>query len=449
VAAADAPRSRLAGLISKRAFAAVNLAQAAACAVAAALLSTSAQWHRLGLLAVLAAFTMVAELGGVASPGQLEGVSVSTLGLALAMTFLGPAPAVVIAVVPITIESLRRRVSVEGILNNVATYSMLTLVGSLAIGAALGGHPPSASPRWLLLAVFLLVLAADSFSFVWVALLRAVEERLSLRRAFRQAFLPMLPFELVSAALTGAAAVVYLTAGLLALSALLAVLIVSVRLIRVISVVEAQQRQVAELAVARARLLGEALTAEERERVRLAGEIHDDALQELAIARLELRSPGGAESAARRLEAADAALRAALSRIVPAAEMRAGGLSAVLDTMAADLCGPAGVEWQVRVDPELDGRDGTLVAALARELLTNVVKHAGASRVSIEAGRSDGRVRLRVADDGRGFDAAQTTRHGHVGLALLENRARAAGGHLQIESAPGAGTTVEVELESR
>jgi two-component system NarL family sensor kinase len=232
------------------------------------------------------------------------------------------------------------------------------------------------------------------------------------------------------------------------LTVLLAVSLVSGRLVGFTALAQEREQQVADLAVARARLLGEALTAEERERVRLAGEIHDDALQELAVARLELDSerPGAVERARRSLEAADAALRATLARVVPAAEMRVGGLSAVLEAMAADLCEPAGVAWTVHVDPALDGEDPTLVASIARELVTNAVKHAHAARVDVSARRTAVGLTLEVRDDGRGFDPDAAPARGHVGLTLVENRARAADGTLEIRSAVGEGTVVLVAL---
>jgi signal transduction histidine kinase len=422
---------------------AINAAVLAA-SVAVAVLVSDSTWHPLGLVGVLVVFTLLAELAPVQFPGQIHS-ALSSLGLAVGMTFLGPAPAVAMAVPPVVLDSLRRRIPYPLVVGNAATYALFCTVGALGIGAVLGGHPPDAGPATLLFGVGVLVIATDQLSGVCVMLLRAVHGHVSIRRSMRQVALPLLPHSLVSAASTAAAAVVYVSAGLEALALLLGVSLISGRLIRFTAVAIEREQQVAELAIARARLLGEALTAEERERARLAGEIHDDALQELAIARLELRAPGGAEVAQRHLAAADAALRATLSRIVPAAEMRPGGLAAVLEGMAADLCDPAGLAWDVRVDPELAGSDGTLVAALTRELLTNFVKHAGAARVEVVVSRLGDGVRLVVRDDGRGFDTAAARATGHVGLSLVENRARAAGGRLSIRSAPGEGTVVEVE----
>jgi two-component system NarL family sensor kinase len=447
---AAGPRSRLAGIVSPRTLVVVYSLVVAVCVLVAAVSSSADQWRDLGLIAVLALYMLLAEFGGVALPGDMEG-SVSTLGLALAITFLYPAPAVAVAVVPVTLESLHRRVPPVGLAGNVALYAFVTLASSLAIGALFGEHPPDVAPRTLLLVAAALVVVDDHLSFVWVALIGAIVRGASMRVALRRSLVPLIPFHLVSAAFTGAAAVVYVSAGLAALAILLAGLIVSARLVRVITVAEAREQQVAELAIARARLLGEALTAEERERVRLAGEIHDDALQELALAQLELReaaagNTGALERAGRSLEAAVASLRNTLSRIVPAAEMRTGGLSTVLETMAADLCEPAGVAWAVSVEPELDDSDPTLVASMARELVTNAVKHAHASRVQVDVRRTPAGERLEVRDDGRGFEDAGATEHGHFGLTLVENRARAAGGGLEIRSTPGGGSVVAVQL---
>jgi len=103
----------------------------------------------------------------------------------------------------------------------------------------------------------------------------------------------------------------------------------------------------------------------------------------------------------------------------------------------------------VVVDPLVADTERTLVCSLAREFVTNAVKHAQASRVEIRVSADGERVQLRVRDDGRGFDAAQTRTAGHVGLALVENRARAADGRLDIESAPGRGTVASVEVLHR
>jgi two-component system NarL family sensor kinase len=126
--------------------------------------------------------------------------------------------------------------------------------------------------------------------------------------------------------------------------------------------------------------------------------------------------------------------------------MRSGGLSTALEALAASLCEPAGLAWQVSVEPPVADEDRTLVFSLARELVTNAGKHAAATRVEIRVSASGDLVRLQVRDDGPGFDASAGAVGGHVGLALVENRARAAYGRLEIGAAPGGGTLATVEL---
>jgi signal transduction histidine kinase len=81
----------------------------------------------------------------------------------------------------------------------------------------------------------------------------------------------------------------------------------------------------------------------------------------------------------------------------------------------------------------------------AQEAVRNVTVHAAASRVEVRLAEEDGRYVLRVSDDGRGFDVdSRRVRRadGHLGLDLLADRARDLGATLEIESAPGKGTTV-------
>ena len=92
--------------------------------------------------------------------------------------------------------------------------------------------------------------------------------------------------------------------------------------------------------------------------------------------------------------------------------------------------------------------DGLLLAA-ARELLTNVVKHAGAGAVAIELSWHDGIARLRIADDGRGISAGEVERQlalGHIGLTSRRVRLEAAGGSLFVHPGAMSGTVAEVEV---
>ncbi len=90
----------------------------------------------------------------------------------------------------------------------------------------------------------------------------------------------------------------------------------------------------------------------------------------------------------------------------------------------------------------------TALFRIAQEAMTNVAKHAQASRATMRLEEVDGLVRLTVADDGVGFDSADLNpkkRHGW-GLITMKERAHAFDGHILIDSEPGKGTRVVVEI---
>jgi two-component system sensor histidine kinase UhpB len=105
-----------------------------------------------------------------------------------------------------------------------------------------------------------------------------------------------------------------------------------------------------------------------------------------------------------------------------------------------------GLGLQERLTPELE----TILYRITQESLTNVAKHARADRVSVSVEQlEEGTVRLRVRDDGVGFDTStsgQLLREGHFGLAGMRERASLVGGTLEVGSIPGHGTTVEARL---
>lgn len=209
-------------------------------------------------------------------------------------------------------------------------------------------------------------------------------------------------------------------------------------------------------------LLANAIAASNRERRRIAAYLHDGPVQDLAgvafaLAPLaESATARGDDEAARELAAAVERLRhdvrdlrALLVDLHPP-NLEAAGLEAAL----ADLVSPLrqrGVEVEVALDPalRLDRDQEALVYRVAQETVRNVIAYAGARTVRVEL-RGHGPVaRLMVADDGRGFSAEQRAARaaeGHLGLSLLEELARQAGGTLAVHSGEGAGTTVELEV---
>jgi signal transduction histidine kinase len=196
--------------------------------------------------------------------------------------------------------------------------------------------------------------------------------------------------------------------------------------------------------------LRHSLRSAERERGRWARELHDETLQGLAalgvLLSSGLRAGGGAledavRQATEQLSTEIANLRALITELRPAALDQLGLVAALegLGRRSADVEGLE-VELDVRVpDESLDPELKTALYRLVQEALTNVAKHARAARVQVSVEQRPEELCVRVADDGRGFDAAEPS--GGYGLVGMRERAALMGGRLEIESS-GAGTTV-------
>lgn len=212
--------------------------------------------------------------------------------------------------------------------------------------------------------------------------------------------------------------------------------------------------RVARLAQAGTRLLTDALSAEQRERSALAEALHDHALQNLLAARHELEEVSERHShpALARAESALAEtvsqLRDAVFELHPFVLAEAG-LEEALRSTAENVASRAG--FQLELDLRYRDRHPheQLLFSAGRELLANIVRHAGASRVAVRLGSSDNEVALVVEDDGKGFDPEVLSgrlANGHVGLASQRVRVEAAGGSMTLSTAPGRGTIAAVRL---
>lgn len=196
------------------------------------------------------------------------------------------------------------------------------------------------------------------------------------------------------------------------------------------------------------------------ERARIAHELHDAVAQKLfslrltaqAAAALVDRDPARAKDELAHVtrlaaEAADE-LRAVVVELRPAA-LDEDGLVATLRTQAEVLnrAHSAQVAFDCGKIRALPASQEEALLRVAQEALHNALRHAHAEtvRVSLEA-RGNGAV-LRVADDGRGFDPSTVRRAGrHLGLVSMRDRATGAGGSLAVDSAPGRGTVIEMEV---
>ncbi|WP_043263758.1 GAF domain-containing sensor histidine kinase [Streptomyces sp. CT34] len=196
------------------------------------------------------------------------------------------------------------------------------------------------------------------------------------------------------------------------------------------------------------------------ERARLAHELHDAVSQKLFSLRLTAqaatalvdRDPARAKDelhqvAALAAEAADE-LRAAVVELRPAA-LDEDGLVATLrsQVQVLDRAHSARVTFAAHGVRALPSAQEEAMLRVAQEALHNALRHSGAGRVEVTLNRFGQGALLRVADDGRGFDTRAVRRAGrHLGLVSMHDRAGGVGGRLSVDSEPGRGTAVEMEV---
>ena len=209
-------------------------------------------------------------------------------------------------------------------------------------------------------------------------------------------------------------------------------------------------------------LSGRLIYAQEDERHRIARELHDDTGQVLTLLLIRLKlletQPGAEAIGAQMAElreivtgALDQVRRLALNLRPPTIDQL--GLYPSLRSLATTFTESTGIQASLRLPRarvSLAPERTLVVYRVTQEALTNVAKHANAHAVTITVTADEDELRVRVADDGRGFSpdtlmsrAGQRHAGGAgVGLFGMEERARLAGGSLQIASAPGHGTAV-------
>lgn len=208
-------------------------------------------------------------------------------------------------------------------------------------------------------------------------------------------------------------------------------------------------------------LLRRLMTAQEEERKRVVGELHDRLGRMIfevlfGIRRLQaLLSPGQAglreelQAADSRVAACADGLRNFMERLRPAVLDDFGFPQAIAEYIESlDPADPkrCAIKLNVRTnDAELAGEAHLMFFRVAQEALVNVLKHSRATAAELFFGREGERVVLRVKDNGVGFDPEKVPR-GHYGLLYMRERAEAYGAAWHVGSSPGRGTVVEVRL---
>jgi two-component system, NarL family, sensor kinase len=208
-------------------------------------------------------------------------------------------------------------------------------------------------------------------------------------------------------------------------------------------------------------LLLRALAASDTERRRIASDLHDGVVQDLAgtsyalaaaADRIDGEAPDVSEAlrdGARQTRRSIRQLRSLLVDIYPP-DLHRAGLAAALSDLVAPL-EARGVQARVDLPPglRLEPDAEALMFRTAQEALRNVMAHSAAHRVDVSVILENSHAGLTIADDGRGFtpEVAQAARDdGHLGLRVLADMAQDAGGRLDIDSEPGRGTRVSLEV---
>jgi len=203
--------------------------------------------------------------------------------------------------------------------------------------------------------------------------------------------------------------------------------------------------------------------AREEERTSIARELHDQVGQTFTALKLDIgrlrRSAGGERPEM-------LALLDGMDSMVSTGADDVRRISSELRPGALDDLGLAGaVEWQLdqlrprtdlvlafgcdEGDCELDAARSTALFRVFQELITNVVRHAGAKKVDVSLRRENGAVVLTVRDDGRGIDVAQVNDRHSLGIVGMRERLLPYGGELHVEGVPGKGTTARVTMPPR
>lgn len=297
------------------------------------------------------------------------------------------------------------------------------------------------SDYWLLFFYLFvpLILVAWQYRFRWVLLF-------ALGTFFLDASLTMSQLESIGADLTLLGALMLGRAALLSFTGLI--------IVKLVGALRAQREALAESALTRERLA----TSEERRR--LARELHDTLAHTLSAVAVQLEgvkslwdedTPKARDMLDRSLESTRTGLTEARRSIdaLRSSPIDEQGLTAAL----VDLCRSISETSPVVATLEVDstrrfGPDVEHTAyRIAREALTNTVRHAGATRARIRLSDHHDLLQLSVEDDGNGFDPGTALEGGRHGLKGMFERAALVGGRLDVRSGEDGGTIVEFTLE--
>ncbi len=204
------------------------------------------------------------------------------------------------------------------------------------------------------------------------------------------------------------------------------------------------------------------LESQERERKRIAGDLHDSVVQEMLVIRTQLmmalEDAAGDRRVAERLSKATESTSTLLedvrriSRNLRPVQLERAGLTATLrETLALAMeAREPRLEWRVDdIDGLFNPEEEINLYRVVQEGLNNIAKHAGASHAEVRIIREEESLKLFIGDDGRGFDPSAGEKGKGLGLRGMAERIGILGGSLRIETAPGKGTRIMAETPVR
>jgi len=203
------------------------------------------------------------------------------------------------------------------------------------------------------------------------------------------------------------------------------------------------------------------MKAQEQERIRIAGELHDGVMQQMLAATMMLgsakRRTSESETKTSLDKIQDKLIQAGteirqLSHDLHPPILQEAGLPDALRSHCEQFSASSGIP--VACDADDAARDlsrgaGLALFRIAQEALANAAKHAHATRITVRLTRSADEVSLAVSDDGAGFDSNRLATSGGLGLIMMRERATQLNGTFEFESAPGRGTTIRVVIPFR
>ena len=204
------------------------------------------------------------------------------------------------------------------------------------------------------------------------------------------------------------------------------------------------------------------MKAQEQERIRIAGELHDGVMQEMLAVTMML---GAAKRRIADSSEAKATIDKAQQKLIQAGTdirqlshdlhpplLQEAGLPKAVQGYCQQFSTAAGIPVACEADDSVGELSRGAALALFRvvqEALGNAAKHASAKHIDVRLNRSAGAVTLRVSDDGAGFDRGRLATEGGLGLIMMRERATQLNGTFEFDSAPGRGTTIRLVIPFR